>query len=51
MYYLAFISSRVADALDFYCQTGVLNGIVSIEDESDKEMYMFGEKIRYVGEY
>ncbi|GIX77143.1 uncharacterized phosphotransferase YvkC [Caerostris darwini] len=37
------------DLMNLYCQTGVLTGTVSVNDESDYEMYLFGEKIRNLG--
>ncbi|GIY54414.1 uncharacterized protein CEXT_666911 [Caerostris extrusa] len=33
------------DLMNLYCQTGVLTGTVSVNDESDYEMYLFGEKL------
>lgn len=42
--------NRVPKVLNFYAQSGVINGIVSIEDEPDIEMYLFGERIRHIGE-
>ncbi|GIY54430.1 uncharacterized phosphotransferase YvkC [Caerostris extrusa] len=39
----------VTDALNMYAQTGVVTGTVSVNDESDYEMYLFGERIRNLG--
>ncbi|GFS84151.1 probable phosphoenolpyruvate synthase, partial [Nephila pilipes] len=41
---------RFTDALNFYAQTGVLRGTVSVNDEPEYEMYLFGEKMRNLGE-
>ncbi|GFS67091.1 putative phosphoenolpyruvate synthase [Nephila pilipes] len=40
---------RFIDALNFYAQTGVLRGTVSVNDEPEHEMYLFGEKMRNLG--
>ncbi|GFT22109.1 putative phosphoenolpyruvate synthase, partial [Nephila pilipes] len=37
------------EALNCYAQTGVLSGTVSINDEPDLELYLFGEKVRNLG--
>ncbi|GFT61039.1 putative phosphoenolpyruvate synthase [Nephila pilipes] len=40
---------KFKEALNFYAQTGVLSGAVSINDGPEYEMYLFGEKIRNLG--
>ncbi|GIY60327.1 putative phosphoenolpyruvate synthase [Caerostris extrusa] len=40
---------KVLDAFNFYAQTGVATGTVSVEDTFEYEMYLFGEKIRDLG--
>ncbi|XP_055939759.1 uncharacterized phosphotransferase YvkC-like [Argiope bruennichi] len=40
---------KLIGALNLYAQTGVVTGTVSVNDESDYEMYLFGEKIRSLG--
>ncbi|GFU23764.1 putative phosphoenolpyruvate synthase, partial [Nephila pilipes] len=40
---------RLREALNFYAQTGVVSGAVSINDGPEYEMYLFGEKMRSLG--
>ncbi|XP_054724473.1 putative phosphoenolpyruvate synthase [Uloborus diversus] len=40
---------QIADTMDFYSQTGIINGTVSIEDNPEYEIYLFGEKVRFLG--
>ncbi|XP_054724719.1 putative phosphoenolpyruvate synthase [Uloborus diversus] len=40
---------QIAETLDTYCQTGVIHGIISTEEHLDYEMYLFGEKNRFLG--
>ncbi|CAL1271937.1 unnamed protein product [Larinioides sclopetarius] len=40
---------KFTEALDFYAQTGVVTGTVSINDGPEYEMYLFGEKMRSLG--
>ncbi|GBN84310.1 hypothetical protein AVEN_95805-1, partial [Araneus ventricosus] len=40
---------KLTGALNLYAQTGVVTGTVSVNDESDYELYLFGEKIRSLG--
>ncbi|XP_055938079.1 putative phosphoenolpyruvate synthase [Argiope bruennichi] len=40
---------NVDDALNFYGQSGVICGTVSVNDGPDYEMYLFGAKIRNLG--
>ncbi|GBM45818.1 Putative phosphoenolpyruvate synthase [Araneus ventricosus] len=40
---------RVADSLNFYAESGIVAGTVSVDGASDYEMYLSGEKIRNIG--
>ncbi|KAG8186879.1 hypothetical protein JTE90_024119 [Oedothorax gibbosus] len=40
---------KVVETANFYAQTGVIHGTVSIDDGDDIELYMFGEKMRSLG--
>ncbi|GIX72596.1 uncharacterized phosphotransferase YvkC [Caerostris extrusa] len=40
---------ELMDALNFYAQSGTITGTVSVNDGSDHELYLYGEKIRYLG--
>ncbi|GIX72590.1 putative phosphoenolpyruvate synthase, partial [Caerostris extrusa] len=42
-------TQKLKDALNYYAQTGIINGTVSINDGSDYEMYLFGKKFRSLG--
>ncbi|GBN74930.1 hypothetical protein AVEN_196724-1, partial [Araneus ventricosus] len=39
----------VADSLNFYAESGIVAGTVSVDGASDYEMYLSGEKIRNLG--
>lgn len=47
--YRFYLSCRISEHLNFYYQSGVITGIVSVEDQPDVEMYLHGERIRYLG--
>ncbi|GIX83542.1 putative phosphoenolpyruvate synthase [Caerostris extrusa] len=36
-------------SIEFYAQSGTVTGTVSVNDGSDHELYLYGEKIRYLG--
>lgn len=40
---------KFTDALNFYAQTGVISGTISVSDGPEYEIYLFGEKIRNLG--
>ncbi|KAF8792176.1 putative phosphoenolpyruvate synthase like protein [Argiope bruennichi] len=40
---------KFTETINFYLQTGCLNGTVTVNDGSDYEMYLFGEKMRSLG--
>ncbi|GBM84271.1 putative phosphoenolpyruvate synthase [Araneus ventricosus] len=40
---------KFTEALNFYAQTGVVMGTVSINDGPDYEIYLFGERMRSLG--
>ncbi|GFW64646.1 putative phosphoenolpyruvate synthase [Trichonephila clavipes] len=40
---------KFKDALNFYAQTGVTSGTISVNDGPEHEIYLFGEKIRNLG--
>ncbi|XP_055940036.1 prodigiosin synthesizing transferase PigC-like [Argiope bruennichi] len=40
---------KFTEALDFYAQAGVVTGTVSVNDEPEYDMYLFGEKMRSLG--
>ncbi|GBM67462.1 putative phosphoenolpyruvate synthase [Araneus ventricosus] len=45
----ASVVAKLISGLNFYAQTGVVTGTVSVNDGSDYEMYLYGEKIRSLG--
>lgn len=43
---------RLFNALDFYAQTGVIMGTMSIDEASEsQELYLFGGRLRFLGKF
>ncbi|XP_071036797.1 rifampicin phosphotransferase isoform X4 [Parasteatoda tepidariorum] len=40
---------KVAESMNFYCQVGNIRGTVSINEDPDYEMHLFGERMRSLG--
>ncbi|KAF8792170.1 putative phosphoenolpyruvate synthase like protein [Argiope bruennichi] len=42
--------SQLFSALDFYAQCGVIMGTISIDGNDEQNLYLFGERIRFMGD-